>query len=397
VPSLDFKTTRVFDETVMAIRDGFRTLVEQGGTGSSKTWSILQVLILMAWYATEDLLISVVSESIPHLKRGALRDFERMMSPIWDEARFNRTERIYEFDKAKIEFFGADDSSKLRGGRRDILFINEANNIDKMARDELEVRTRKFEVLDFNPVSEFWAHSLVGKPGVKFIKSTYMDARHVLPPEIVRSIESRKDSDPNWWRVYGLGEIGNIEGLVHPLFTQIDEMPDFSRTGGIEFYGLDFGYTNDPTVLIHNVIVGDNLYSDQVIFQRGLMNNQISDLMEQNGLRKGWDEIIADCAEPKSIDEIYTYGWNIKPCDKGADSIIYGIQCVNQFKQHWTKRSLEAIKEQRNYGYVKDKDGRVTNKPIDTWDHAMEARRQSVFTKVGKLRKGIDYSKFTEM
>lgn len=366
-----------------------RLIINQGGTSSSKTFSILQLLVLISLYATSKLLISVVSESLPHLKRGCIRDAESIMGSAWDDKRYNRTDHIYHFDNADIEFFGADDAAKLRGGRRDILYCNEANNIGKPAFDELDVRTRICTFIDYNPVSEFWAHDKMrnagivdfskdqSTDGIAFIHSTYQDAKHVLPNEIVQSIESRKLTDPNWWRVYGLGEVGNIEGLVHPLFSVIDELPE----GGMRFYGLDFGFSNDPTSLVHNVIKGDDLSSDQVIYEAGLTNDQIAKRMEQAGVRKGYDEIFADAAEPKSIAEIKRHGFNIKPAPKGSDSVIAGIQKVNQYRQHWTKRSVDCIKEQRNYRYIEDKDGRITNKPIDDYNHGMDGRRYAVIGK----------------
>jgi len=315
---------------------------------------------------------------MPHLKRGCIRDFLSILGPTFDEARYNRTDHIYHFDKADIEFFPADDSTKLRGGRRDILFINEANNVSLDAYNELDIRTRACTFIDYNPVSEFWAHERIDKPGVAYIHSTYMDARHVLPPEVVEKIERRKGLDPNWWRVYGLGEVGNVEGLVHPVFTMCDDMP----AQGDTFYGLDFGYTNDPTALVKCVIVGDSLFCDQLIYETGLTNDAIARRLESLGVRRNFDEVYADCAEPKSIAEIKARGYNVKPAMKGADSLLAGIQRVNQYRQHWTKRSVDAIKEQRNYRYVETSDGKITNKPIDDYNHAMDARRYALFTRL---------------
>jgi phage terminase large subunit len=202
----------------------------------------------------------------------------------------------------------------------------------------------------------------------------------VLPLETVASIESRRERDPNWWRVYGLGEVGKIEGLVHPAFTLVEDMPQ----GGIEFYGLDFGYSNDPTALVRCLVIGDDLYTDQLIFERGLTNDQIAHRMESLGVRKNYDEIFADAAEPKSITEIRQYGYNIKGCPKGPDSLDAGIQRVNQYRQHITKRSLDLIKEQRNYRYIEDSAGRITNKPMDDYNHGMDARRYAIMGKFGK-------------
>ena len=371
-------TTSVFSRNLKAFLDNSKSVsINQGGTSSSKTYSIMQLLTLIGTW--RNVLISVVSESVPHLKRGVIRDFQNILGDRYDDRRYNRTDRIYYLDKGIIEFFPADDSSKMRGGRRDVLFCNECNNISKNAATELMVRTKMFTFLDFNPVAEFWAHEMRYDKDVEFIKSTYLDAKSVLPQSIVDNIEKRRN-DKNWWRVYGLGEIGNIEGLVHPEFNAIDSMPD----GAIEFYGLDFGYTNDPTSLVRCVIIDDCLYCDQVIYRTGLNNDQIAKQMISNGVRKDYDEVFADGSEPKSINEIRRYGINIKAAPKGRDSVLSGIQRVNQYKQFWTKRSVDAIKEQRNYKYIETDDGKITNKPIDDFNHAMDARRYGVFGKMSR-------------
>lgn len=375
---MHLETTRVFDEIVKAYLAGKRLIINEGGTSSSKTISTIQFLIFVAEHSKEKLLISVVSESHPHLRRGTILDFKNVMADRFDEDRWNKTESTYEFASGtKIEFFAADSASKLRGGRRHILFINEANNVTREAFDELDVRTRILTIIDFNPVSEFWAHEEIGRPHVAHIHSTFLDALHVLEESVINNIVSRKDRDPNWWRVYGLGLVGKIEGLIHANFRQVDELPEkFDR----EIYGLDFGYSMDPSAFIQNRIVGDEIFSRQLFYEKGMTNDQIAKRFEQLGIRKGYDIIIADSAEPKSIDEIKAYGYDIRPCTKGPDSVNAGIQKVNQFKQAWTKDSLESIKEQRNYRWEKDKDGKFTDKPIDDWDHGMSARRYAVST-----------------
>jgi len=307
---VDLPITRIFDKNIAAYRGGKRRALNEGGTSSSKTFSILQLLILIASYAKEPFLISVVSESLPHLKRGCIRDFMTIMGAEFDDSRYNKTECIYRFKHGTIEFFPADEPSKMRGGRRDILFINEANNVSWNAYRELDIRTRLFTFLDWNPVSEFWAHEngLIAKPENQYIHSTYLDAVAVLPAEVVANIESNRDTDPNWWNVYGLGLLGKVEGLVYPNFQQVEEMPP-----GDGFYGLDFGYSNDPTVLVHCIIKGKELFCRELIYEAGLTNDMIARRMDELGMRRHYDEIWADSAEPKSIDEIAAYGWNIKP------------------------------------------------------------------------------------
>jgi phage terminase large subunit len=386
--------TQIWERNRMAYHEGKRLIINRGGTSSSKTFSIMQLLVIIACTTATQLLISVVSESMPHLKRGCVRDFQAIMAGNFETARWNKTDHIYRFDKATIEFFPADEASKMRGGRRDILFINECNNVVRDAYNELSVRTKKTIFLDYNPVSEFWLHEmgLEARPDAEYIHSTYLDTMikgvSILPVKQVADIESRRGRDPNWWRVYGLGELGNIEGLVHPVFHTVETLPE----GGASFYGLDFGYTNDPTALVRCCLKGDELYTDQLLYETGLNNQQIARRLADVGVRKGYDEIFADAAEPKSIDEIKLHGWNIKPAPKGPDSVRQGIDRVNQYRQFWTKRSVDAIKEMRNYRYVEDKDGKLTNKPVDCWNHALDARRYAVQSKIvltGSMR--IEY------
>ena len=317
---------------------------------------------------------------MPHLKRGVIRDFQNLMGSRFDPALYNRSDFIYHFPKAQLEFFSADEPAKLRGGRRDVLFINECNNIAWDSFNELDIRTRLFTYLDWNPVSEFWAHSnnLVTNPENVYIHSTYQDAHWVLPQAIIDNIEAKRLTDPNWWNVYGLGLLGKVEGLVYPYFEQVDALPE----GGQEFYGLDFGYSNDPSVLVKCVIKGTELYCEELIYEAGLTNDAIAHRMDEVGVKRNYDEIFADSAEPKSIDEIARFGFNIKPCPKGADSVEFGHQRIRQYKQFWTKASLNCIKEQRNFRYIPyttgPNAGKYSDKTTHTYSHGMDARRYGV-------------------
>jgi len=318
---------------------------------------------------------------MPHLKKGCIKDFRDILGSSFSEDRFNKTEAQYHYDNAIIEFFGADESAKVRGPRRNILYINEGNNVPWETARGLDIRTSEFTFVDWNPVGEFWAHEhWIGKPENAYIHSTYLDSKWVLPAQTVKDIESYQFTDPNWWNVYGLGKIGKVEGLVYPYFEQIDAIP----TGGQEFYGLDFGYSNDPSVLVKCSIIGDSLYSEELFYEAGLTNDAIAHRMDELGVKRNYAEIFADSAEPKSIDEIHKYGFNIKPCPKGADSVQNGIQKVLQFKQFWTKSSLKCIKEQRNFRYIQDKDGKFTDKMTHEWSHGMDSRRYAVFAKTLK-------------
>ncbi|MCK5236312.1 MAG: terminase large subunit [Deltaproteobacteria bacterium] len=366
------KLTRIYDENSRAYLAGKRRTLNEGGTASSKTWSILQMLDMIARGARSKLLISIVSESLPHLKRGAIRDFFRIIDEGQDNnPRYNKTEHTYRYNNAVIEFFGADESDKVRGPRRDILFINEGNNVPWEAARGLDIRTRLFTVVDWNPVSSFWAHEYwMGQPENAYIHSTYQDALDILPPEVVKNIESYKDKDPNWWNIYGLGLVGKVEGLVYPFFSQVDELPRQGRLG----YGLDFGFSGDPAALTRHKLFDEEIYSEELFYEKGLTNQDIAALMFDLGVDKA-DEIIADSDEPKSIEEIYQLGYNIRGVKKGPGSVEYGHQKVRQFKQYWTKDSLNCIKEQRNFRYMTDKNGKLVEKTTHLYSHGMDSRR----------------------
>ncbi len=374
--AIKIKGTRIFNENIQAwLAPGIRRATNEGGTSSTKTYSILQALILILQRAKSRLLASIVSESLPHLKRGAIRDFFNILEePINNNSRYNKTEQTYMLGQSTVEFFGADEPAKVRGPRRHILFLNEANNIPWETARGLDIRTSRFTFADWNPVSEFWVHEhWIGRPENAYIHSTYLDAMAVLPQEVVSNIESNKDKDPNWWNVYGLGLIGKVEGLVYPFFKQVDRLPQGNAT-----YGLDFGYSVDPTTLVKNVIIGNDLYSQELIYERGLTNPDIASRLAEVGVRKRYDEITADSAEPKSIDEIHAYGYNIKGAVKGPGSVEWGHQKVRAFKHHWTADSLNCIKEQRNFRYITDKDGKLTEKTTHQYSHGLDARRYAI-------------------
>ncbi len=377
-----FSVTKVFKQNLQAFYGGYRRALNEGGTSSSKTFSILQFLIFYADNVKdgEQKIISIVSETLPHLKRGCIRDFRNILGERFEESRWNKTDYIYTFPNCRIEFFSADNPSKLRGARRDILYINECNNISLEAFRELDVRTSMFTFLDWNPVSEFWAHKeLMGKPENCFIHSTYMDALNVLSPSIIRNIESMKD-DPNWWNVYGLGLVGKVEGLVYPSFEMVDALPE----DGTRFFGIDWGYT-DPTAVCECVILGDKLYSKQHIYESGLTCRDLAKRLFEIGIPRH-THVWCDSAEPGMIKELYSYGFDALPCPKGIGSVEYGHQKVRQYKQFWTKDSLDAITEQRNFRYLKDINGNLTNNTDHHYSHMMDARRYAV---IGEACEGM--------
>jgi phage terminase large subunit len=356
-----------------------RVRIVQGGTSSSKTFSILPLLITHAMQTpyTE---ISVVSESIPHLKRGAVKDFVNIMvmTGNYRDAQFNKSDLKYKFlNGSFIEFFSADQPDKLRGARRHVLFVNECNNIDFESYNQLSIRTRDFIYLDYNPTQEFWAHTeLINDPDSDFVILTYKD-NEALDAAIVKEIEKAKEKAKtskyweNWWRVYGLGQVGSLDGVIFSNWSTIDQVPANAKLIG---YGMDFGFTNDPTTLVGVYQYDDSLIVDEKIYRQGMLNSDIIREMSRLGINKS-DKIYADSAEPKSIEEIYRSGFNIKPVLKGADSIKFGIQILQEHKLFVTKESTNLIKELRSYTWDKDKTGKSLNTPIDDYNHAIDALR----------------------
>lgn len=338
----------------------------QGGTSASKTISILIKLIGMAQRDTEKTLTSIVAESLPHLKRWAMRDFLNIMKAqgyFYDDA-WNISNSTYTFETGSvIEFFSADQPDKLRWGRRDRLFLNECNNVSLDVFEQLEVRTKEFIFLDWNPSNEFWYYSDVAqRDDVEHLILTYKD-NEALSPEIVASIEQRKDRK-SWWTVYWEGLLGETEERIYTGWVIIDEIPHEAR---LVRRWLDFWYTNDPTALVDIYEYNWGYILHEQLYRKGMSNKQIADII--NNLPSPNTLVIADSAEPKSIDEIKWYWVTILPCEKWPDSIKNWIQLVQWQRISMTKESTNLIKEYRNYLWMKDRDGKVLNVPESGFDH----------------------------
>ena len=340
-----------------------------GGTSASKTISILLWIIQRALQQKNEL-ISIVSESFPHLKRGVIRDFINIMEEhqYFKDDAWNKTDFTYTFPTGtKVEFFSADQPGKVRGPRRDILFINEANNISYETYTQLEIRTKKIIWLDWNPVQEFWWYTeILNKQDVDFITLTYRD-NEALDQGIITAIEARR-GNKNWWLVYGEGQLGMTEGVIYPHFQPIEDIPIEAR---LVRYGMDFGYTNDPTAIVAIYQWNNSYVWDEILYRKGLSNKDIAD----NLINLERALVVADSAEPKSIDEITAYGVNIIGSNKGKGSVLQGIQYVQDQKIFVTKRSTNIWHEQRNYLWLIDKDGKIINEPSPFLNHLMDAGR----------------------
>ena len=343
-----------------------RLKVVQGGTSAGKTYAILQLWILNALHGNEKFkgVNSIVSESLPHLKRGALRDFLEILNNIgyYNIKDHNRTNNTYTLNGCVFEFFPADDASKLRGGRRLNLFINEANNVTKLAYDELEVRTKHNIWIDYNPVADFYGMHLGEDPLVL----TYSD-NQMLDNNIRQSIESRKNNE-QWFRVYGLGLVGTLEGQIYKNWEVIDKIPeDAERLGS----GLDFGFSQDPTAVVTVYRYDSELIINEVLYRKGMTNSEIALFLKDQTTGM----IYADSAEPKSIHEIQSYGIQIRGARKGKDSVIFGINLLQDYKLRPTKTSVNLIKALRNYSWTKNKDGEYINKPNHAFSDVLDALR----------------------
>jgi phage terminase large subunit len=313
---------------------------------------------------------------MPHLKRGAMRDFLNIMEQhgYFKEDSWNRTDYIYTFESGnKIEFFSLDMPHKVRGPRRKRLFINEANNIPRETFDQLEVRTEEEIWLDWNPTAPFWFHEdLQQREDVDSIILTYLD-NEGLPESIVKSIEARK-VNRNWWRVYGEGQLGEVEGRIYTGWKlDLETIPHEAR---LERRGLDFGYSADPAALVDVYYMDNGYILDERLYQTGMRNSEISSLVKN--LEQPQTLIIADSAEPKSIDDLKMYGLNVLPAVKGQGSVNQGINYVQEKRIWVTKRSVNLIKEYRTYMWKFDKDGRQLSIPEDVNNHAMDALRYAI-------------------
>ena len=361
-----------------------RLKIIQGGTAAGKTIAILLIFIDKA-QRNKGRILSVISETMPHLKRGAVRDFLLIMETqgYYKDELWNKSELTYTFETgSKVEFFSADQPSKVRGPRRNDLFLNECNGINYETYTQLAIRTDGEIFLDYNPVSSFWVHEdILPKLEHDFLILTYKD-NEGLSETIIKEIESRQNNK-NFWKVYGEGLLGDVEGKIYRDWALIDSVPKEAR---LERYGLDFGYTNDPTAIVAIYYFNGGYILDEMLYLRGLPNKEIADSLKTYKPAL----IIADSAEPKSIDEIRSYGLNITGADKGQDSVRHGIQIVQDNIISVTKQSTNLIKEYRNYLWQTDKNGKILNEPEKGSDHALDAIRYALAT-LGKSVRQTDY------
>ena len=357
-----------------------QVIINQGGTSSGKTYAILQTLFILA--ASETLVITVVGQDIPNLKAGALRDamaiYKESAALTSIITKFNKTDRIYEFGNGSIiEFKSYSDAQDAKSGKRDYLFLNEANGISRDIYAELSLRTRKQVFIDYNPNNEFWAHDLIGKPGVELLIS---DHRHNpwVDVNVRNRVEGLKNEDYELWKVYARGLTGKIKGLVFSNWFICEAIPTEAK---LIAAGLDFGFTNDETGCLLVYKQTGELWVEELFYETGLTNIDITKKLSSAGVSKN-TEIIADSAEPKSIEDFRRLGWYITGAKKGADSISHSIDILKRYRINVTRASVNLRNELSRYKWRTDRSGKATNQPIDACNHLIDPLRYVALNKL---------------
>ena len=383
------QTTKVFSDLLEAYVDpAVRVIGLKGSTRSSKSWSTMQLLDWIGRKSRSPRLISAVSETMPHLKRGVIRDFGNILKKegVYNNSAWHDTNKTYAYDNAVLEFFSADQASKVHGPSRQVLYINEGINLGWETYRQLAIRTTEKIIIDWNPAYEFWFDSkLIPRDDVRLIHSTYLDNDFLSAAQIAE-IESNREVDPEWWKVYGLGETGSKAGLVMKKWDIVQAMPPRAEWKKA-FIGVDFGWSN-PTAVMLVVLAHGDLWFDELAYEKNLDNPEIAALIKAAGYKDL--EVIADPAEPKSIKELRTAGLNV--AEKGiVKDIKLGLQVMNRYKKHYTARSLGSIDENRKYRYPQDAEGSyVEDVPIDKHNHAKDAERYVVLNRLSNISTGFD-------
>lgn len=376
-----FDTLVLFDLNLDAEE---RVVVNQGGTSSGKTYSIMQVLYYLG-ITDPGCVITVVGQDIPNLKKGAYRDAKTILNgstPLQGcYPSVNEGERIITcVNGSLIEFNSYQDAQDAKSGKRDYLFINEANGISYEVAWQLMIRTKKKVFIDYNPTARFWVHDeLIGRKDVRLLISDHR-INHFLDEEQHRRIE--EISDTELWKVYARGRTGKIEGLVLVNWDICDVLPP-REEWKMSCRGLDFGFTNDPSALEHVVLAHGDLWIDEELYSTGLTNPDIASRAKSEGVTKEM-QIVADCAEPKSIAELRAQGLWVSPSPKGQDSIVSGIDILKRYRIHVTRRSIGLLSNLRSYQWGKDRDGNKTNKPEDKNNHGIDAIRYVALAKLAE-------------
>jgi phage terminase large subunit len=379
---MKIQTNKVFEHLDNSTK---RITIEQGGTRSGKTYNILMWLIFGYALKNKGKTITICRKTYPSLRASSMRDFFDILKEheIYEEQDHNKSNSEYRLEGNLFEFISLDQPQKVRGRKRDVLYINEANELYFEDWQQLIFRTTEKAILDYNPSDEF--HFIYDKikprEDADFYITTYKD-NPFLSNEIVSEIERLKLIDENYWNIYGLGQIGSSQALIF----RINECNSIPTEAKFLSYGMDFGFTNDPTTLVAIYQQGDNIYLKELIFEKGLTNSDISNKLKFHEVER--KEVFADSAEPKSIEELYRMGWNIKPATKGQGSVNIGIDMMKRYQLFVTKDSVNMIKEFRNYKWQEDKNGNFLNVPVDMFNHTIDAIRYGLYDKLARPNYG---------
>lgn len=390
------QTTKIFREINNAVNSGYTTISLQGSARSSKTYNTL-IWLVNYCLTHANTRLSIVRATLPAIKGSVFVDFKEILRKfeVYNEKAMNKSELVYRFDNGSwAEFFSTDSEQKLRGRKRDILFVNEANELGFIEWQQLKMRTTRLSIIDYNPSfsDEHWICDTVNKdPRTFHFVTTYKD-NPFLEQTVIDEIESLKDKNETLWQVYGLGQQAMIEGLVFKKFETIDKIPAYIDR---RYIGIDFGFTNDPTAICEVAIDGDTLYIDEIDYRTEMLSTDIIKVLRQAAPRM---KIISESADPRLIQEIYRAGIDIHPVKKYPGSIEAGIAKMQEFRLCVTKRSVNVAKELRNYTYRQDKDGHFINAPIDCYNHAIDAVRYVVMEQImGGQRRIIDIDRLQRL
>ena len=362
-----------------------RITIEQGGSRSGKTYNILMWLIFAYSDRNNGKTITICRKTFPALRASSMRDFFDILKKydLYKEANHNKSNSEYLLNNNLFEFISLDQPQKVRGRKRDMLYINEANELYFEDWQQLILRTTDKAILDYNPSDEFHFiyEKIKPRDDAEFFITTYKD-NPFLDIETVNEIERLKDLDDNYWKIYGLGQVGSSQALIF----RINECNSIPPEAKFLSYGMDFGFTNDPTTLVAIYQQGDNIYLKELLYQTGLTNRDIDEKLKFHSVER--KEIFADSAEPKSIEELYRMGWNVKPATKGQGSVNIGIDMMKRYELYVTKDSVNMIKEFRNYKWQEDKNGNVLNTPVDMFNHTIDAIRYGLYDKLARPNYG---------
>lgn len=381
------QTTRIFRDIEQAVAQGYTTISLQGSARSSKTYNVLIWLIVYCLNHPNTRL-SIVRATLPAIKGSVLVDFKEILQRmgIYNERSLNKSELIYTFANGSwAEFFSTDSEQKLRGRKRDILFVNEANELGFIEWQQLKMRTTRLSIIDYNPSfsDEHWICETVNQdPRTFHSVTTYLD-NPFLEQTVIDEIESLREKNQSLWQVYGLGQQAVIEGLVFKHFGICETIPPHIRH---RFIGMDFGFTNDPTAICEVALDGDALYIDEIAYRTQMLSSDIITTLRETAPKM---RIVSESADPRLIQEIYRAGIDIHPVKKFPGSIEAGLAKMQEYRIIITKRSTNVAKELRNYTYRQDKDGRWLNVAIDCYNHAIDAVRYVVMEQfmAGQRRK----------